>query len=173
MKFHSKSLLKTVSGLVAFCTVLSLFVFCIPISAEVVDEYDLKTLLENGGTASLGADIELYETVFVYQDVTLDLCGHTVSVVKGTSTYDMIAFDGAKTLTVTDSVGGGALDATNALHSAICANNGGTVTITGGTVCKGKSLYGLNVDGGQIVISGGRFDFDPTSYLASGYTATA
>ena len=65
----------------------------------------------------------------------------------------------------------------NARQRVICAQLGATVTINGGTFGKGGNgvadTWINEIDGGEVIIKGGSFEFDPSAYVAEGYEAVA
>ncbi len=96
----------------------------------------------NGATVKLLKDITLEETITIAKGNTLvlDLAGKTIAGTDGkaSSNFELIANKG--TLTINDSVGGGAITLTSTTdrdwnaYSAVIANLGGTLTIEGGKV---------------------------------------
>lgn len=56
--------------------------------------------------------------------------------------------------------------------ATIAAEEGTEVVINGGSFAKGHSKTGNIIGGGKVTIYGGTFEFDPTEWLADGYTAT-
>ncbi len=96
----------------------------------------------NGATVKLLKDITLEETITIAKGNTLvlDLAGKTIAGTDGkaSSNFELIANKG--TLTINDSVGGGAITLTSTTdrdwnaYSAVIANFGGTLTIEGGKV---------------------------------------
>ena len=65
----------------------------------------------------------------------------------------------------------------NPRQRVICAQLGATVTINGGYFGKGgngvASTWIWELDGGEVIIKGGSFEFDPSAFVAEGYEAVA
>ena len=76
----------------------------------------------------------------------------------------------------TITVSGGSIDEVQ-IRDAIATISGGNIDILeirikGNIYISGGNVSTLEYHGGTLIISGGTFGFDPTSYLADGYTAT-
>ena len=76
----------------------------------------------------------------------------------------------------TITVSGGSIDEVQ-IRDAIATISGGNIDmleirINGNIYISGGNVSTLGYHGGTLIISGGTFGFDPTSYLADGYTAT-
>ena len=76
----------------------------------------------------------------------------------------------------TITVSGGSIDEVQ-IRDAIATISGGNIDmleirIKGNVYISGGNVSTLGYYGGTLIISGGTFGFDPTSYLADGYTAT-
>ena len=76
----------------------------------------------------------------------------------------------------TITVSGGSIDEVQ-IRDAIATISGGNIDIleiriNGNIYISGGNVSTLEYHGGTLIISGGTFGFDPTSYLAGGYTAT-
>ena len=76
----------------------------------------------------------------------------------------------------TITVSGGSIDEVQ-IRDAIATISGGNIDILeirkdGNVYISGGNVSTLEYHGGTLIISGGTFGFDPTSYLAGGYTAT-
>ena len=76
----------------------------------------------------------------------------------------------------TITVSGGSIDEVQ-IRDAIATISGGNIDILeirikGNIYISGGNVSTLGYYGGTLIISGGTFGFDPTSYLADGYTAT-
>ena len=76
----------------------------------------------------------------------------------------------------TITVSGGSIDEVQ-IRDAIATISGGNIDmleirIKGNIYISGGNVSTLGYHGGNLIISGGTFGFDPTSYLAGGYTAT-
>ena len=76
----------------------------------------------------------------------------------------------------TITVSGGSIDEVQ-IRDAIATISGGNIDMleirnNGNVYISGGNVSTLGYYGGTLIISGGTFGFDPTSYLADGYTAT-
>lgn len=76
----------------------------------------------------------------------------------------------------TITVSGGSIDEVQ-IRDAIATISGGNIDMleirnNGNVYISGGNVSTLDYYGGTLIISGGTFGFDPTSYLADGYTAT-
>lgn len=76
----------------------------------------------------------------------------------------------------TITVSGGSIDEVQ-IRDAIATISGGNIDMlqirnSGNVYISGGNVSTLEYHGGTLIISGGTFGFDPTSYLADGYTAT-
>ena len=76
----------------------------------------------------------------------------------------------------TITVSGGSIDEVQ-IRDAIATISGGNIDMLeirnkGNVYISGGNVSTLGYHGGNLIISGGTFGFDPTSYLAGGYTAT-
>lgn len=129
----------------------------IPNIANTPDEF--ADLLENGGSITLGNDIDADETIVVPEGATveLDLNGMTLTSLNN-------AIENHGTLVIS---GNGVIDATEAGTNALAFDNYGTVIINGGTF-KGEFSSASNA---TLIIKGGTFDSDPSAYVADGYVA--
>ena len=128
-------------------------------------------------------------------NLILDLNGKTVSYSSNTITGSASSSEGAVNFIIIDSIGGGKLESTGKSSSAVYAysNNADepvTITIRSGNyvgadviyanytyakiIIEGGDFTGNLVEkkGGQIIVKGGTFSVDPTSFLAEGYVAT-
>ncbi len=117
----------------------------------------LNALFANGGSAKLMADLDLAEPVAVPagKEVVLDLNGHQITN-KGTSAA--IFVNGNLTINGEGTVEGGE----GGDNRAIQSNDGGNLTINGGTFNVGADANGLaNTTiysyGGNVTITGGTF----------------
>ncbi len=117
----------------------------------------LNALFVNGGSAKLMADLDLAEPVTVpaSKEVVLDLNGHQITN-KGTSAA--IFVNGNLTINGEGTVEGGE----GGDNRAIQSNDGGNLTINGGTFNVGADANGLaNTTiysyGGNVTITGGTF----------------
>ena len=105
----------------------------------------------SGDTLKITADFTLAEyTRIDAKSLTLDLNGKTITC----SEYAIMLYDNAS-LTVTDSSGGGKLEAIGQYNNAIRNITAGTVTVTGGTVSATDSYAIQNEQGGAVTVSGG------------------
>ena len=62
-------------------------------------------------------------------------------------------------------------------HGVLYAGQNATIIVNGGEFSKGgsnteKTKWLTEADGGDIIIRGGRFEFDPSGFVAEGYTVT-
>ena len=76
----------------------------------------------------------------------------------------------------TITVSGGSIDEVQ-IRDAIATISGGNIDMleirnSGNVYISGGNVSTLEYHGGTLIISGGTFGFDPTSYLTDGYTAT-
>ena len=83
-----------------------------------------------------------------------------------TSRYIFLA--GGEGTTVT--INGGTFNNPNKRNSYFYAYSGAIIYVKGG-VFTGESNNKIVVDGGQVIITGGTFSFDPTTWVAAGYKA--
>ena len=139
-------------------------------------------LYVSSGTLTLTGDGTINGEVWAVYDGTVNLQGGTVeeafyvdyggvAQLSGCSVETMNCQDGATTIT-------------DSTVSVLKANPGCSVTISSGSVdviwtmdgsritISGGHVRLLNDNGGDLTITGGTFGFDPTQYLAEGYTAT-
>ena len=136
-----------------------------------------QTLTENGNYYLTG-NVSLTNKVEIKADVTICLCGHTI-------TKDKIAFQVYPTgnLTICDCVGGGRVEAGNAIYmqsgtvtikdvtidggsrSAIMEYSGSTINVISGTITGGDgSNPTIKMNGGELHISGGIIGDNSTNY---------
>lgn len=156
----------------------------------VQNENQLITAFRKGGIITLMADITLTDTTDVKKNTTIALNGYTLTPgglglnVEEGCTLTVIgdgAVNGDDGLWVFDgtlNLQGGIVDWLNVCETSSTANisdgkviiltviNDSTTNISGGYVGE------LQHYSGTLIITGGTFGFDPTAYLAEGYTAT-
>ena len=121
------------------------------VKADGIDTIDkLTAALEAGGTVELTDDIT-YDTrvdITITQPVTLDLKGHTVEETYGGINHFLMTIKGGS-LTLTDSVGGGALIASHASYGyGIQMYSNSTFIMNGGTIRTSQEtvdLYDLSL----------------------------
>ena len=85
------------------------------------------------------------------------------------SRYIFFAYDEGTTITIED----GTFTNDRAKNSFFYADGGAVIYVKGGTfngAVSNKNVVTSN--GGKVIISGGTFNFDPTTWLAEGYIAT-
>ena len=169
---------------------------------EVSTETELIAALANGGNIMLTGDITVSDEYPFGYDITkntaINLNGHTITgegvfclsgheenivltisgngTVKNTNPNFTAAIDGFGTLNLLGGTIEGGINIfgptimsdgwVDELHTDKHYSDEDTSSITGGYVGH------LNCWGGILTISGGTFGFDPTAYLAEGYTAT-
>lgn len=130
------------------------------VKADGIDTIDkLKAALEAGGTVELTDDIT-YDTrvdITITQPVTLDLKGHTVEETYGGINHFLMTIKGGS-LTLTDSVGGGALIASHASYGyGIQMYSNSTFIMNGGTIRTSQETVDLynSVSNVKVEINGG------------------
>ena len=138
------------------------------VKADGIDTIDkLKAALEAGGTVELTDDIT-YDTrvdITITQPVTLDLKGHTVEETYGGINHFLMTIKGGS-LTLTDSVGGGALIDWGVHFLDIvmyCLGDPRPRTVSGETFCKlGKDIesYAYRNMWAGPPIPGGTYDVE-------------
>lgn len=148
-------------------------------AAEVSTIDDFKAaLVQDGETVVLKADIGTATDTEVFKigaDITIDLNGHKIlsGVTGGLFLQEGVVLPG--TLTIKDSVGGGAIIAPEA---TLFDNVGGTLKITAGTyVAKGlvvtkagKATPNVTISGTDSTTKGTWTSFDPSNCLVYGYS---
>ncbi len=128
---------------------------------------DIHQAMAAGGNLKLNQNCEWAGTadnrLNVTQDTILDLNGFTYTVTgRNCAIYIM-----SGKLTIRDSRGGGSVKGYEGLDS-IFVQTGGRCQIEGGTI------YGtFAANPGQITLTGGKYNFDPSAYTAAGYAAVA
>ena len=115
----------------------------------------------NNYTIVLLSNVELTDGITTSKNVTLNLDGHTL---KNEGDNEYIIFV-QKALTIT--AGG---KNTSALSVDLSVQDGGHVTLSDAALTVTKNLR--NNDTAEMTITAGRFNFDPSEYVPSGYTAT-
>lgn len=155
--------------LMSLCFVIGLLP-CVALAAEtssVTTEANLKAAIAQGGTVTLGGDINLTEVLTVSNNVTvvLDLNGHTLTQTGTKARYDddgseyqgpINGINNEGTLTINDTSEGKGGKITGTWN---CIYNAGTLTINGGTYqAKNNAVwngdYYENDDGESITASG-------------------
>ena len=185
--------MKRLTGLILACLLIictfSVNVFAEDIKISDIDE--LKGILSDGGTAVLEADIGLNDYVTLESDAILDLNGHKITVTEEEMSGSIVIPEG-KTLTVSDSKGGGGITAGNwievvvekgklVLESGYIQNiavSGGIFEMQGG---ESKQVQFNDNNGLPVIKKGdsakveewvcgiGTVNFDPTEYLSVGF----
>ena len=167
-------------------------------AVEVSTETELIAALANGGNIMLTGDITASDDYEISKNTAIDLNGHTITgvgvfslsgheenivltisgngTVKNTNPNFTSAINGFGTLNLLGGTIEGGIDTfgttimsdgwVDQLNTDKHYSDEDTSSITGGHV------EALGIKYGTIIISGGTFGFDPTSYLADGYTAT-
>ena len=125
---------------------------------------DIRQAMAAGGNLKLNKNCSLVDTdstrLEVTIDTTLDLNGYALTATKGRAIYVM-----SGNLTIRDRRGGGSVKGYEELDS-IFVQTGGRCQIEGGTI------YGtFAANPGQITLTGGKYNFDPSAYTAAGYAA--
>lgn len=146
---------------------------CMEIVASTANIYDGVELYQNGTSSYVGSLIGVS-----YSGIVNVYGGKGVSKKSGLAVYTsggtINAMGGEWTAnndgTVTDS-NNSVLLVQNDKNTYPNAGNS-VVNVTGGTYKGGYNCYGNAVGDAQLVISGGTFNANPTSYLESGKTAT-
>ena len=126
---------------------------------EAVGEYDI--CIKNANFTRAGVSANNNANV-VFENGTIN---HKP---ERTSRYIFCAI-GSSTITVKD----GTFTNDRAKNSFFWAGEGATIIVEGGDfggVASNKKI--VTTDGGQVIIKGGTFNFDPTAWLAEGYKAT-
>ena len=150
-------------------------------AASTVNTWDeLLSAVGAGGTVdvALGADITgPPATSLVLQigdDLTLDLNGHTLTVIGGGAEAGVRTTDATLTINAT---GGGSFTATGGQFGAGIGGGyeaaGGTVTINGGTVTATGGQYGAGIGGGFDAGIGGGNEAAAGTVTVNGGTVTA
>ncbi len=131
-----------------------------PAKAAGIDTIEkLKAALEAGGTVELTDNIT-YDTrvdITITQPVTLDLKGHTVEETYGGINHFLMKIKGGS-LTLTDSVGGGALIASHGSYGyGIQLMSNSTFIMNGGTIRTSQETVDLydSVSNVKVEINGG------------------
>lgn len=105
------------------------------------------------------------------EDPYVNLINAHLKLQDGTMKCTLDVDDGS-----TITVSGGSIDEVQ-IRDAIATISGGNIDMleirnSGNVYISGGNVSTLEYHGGTLIISGGTFGFDPTSYLADGYTAT-
>ncbi|MBQ7365195.1 MAG: InlB B-repeat-containing protein, partial [Clostridia bacterium] len=169
-----------ISAVLVALVVIAMTAFVFTSSAAEVSTLDefKAALVEDGATVVLKADIGTETDVEVFKvgaNVTIDLNGHKIlsGVTGGLFLQEGVALPG--TLTVKDSVGGGAIVAPTA---TLFDNFGGTIKITAGTYVadgllvtgEGKTTPVVTISGTDDATKGTWTSFDPSNWLVYGYS---
>lgn len=145
-------------------------------AASVNTWQQLRDAVAAGGAVTVGADISgPGVTISTQVPTTIDLAGHTVSLAGNPA----VRLDATAQLTVTDSVGGGVLDARTAAtprltHSAVIGSNAGEGTRAGSLVVDGAVVRAVSVSGEDSLllegaaVGGGRDTGGGTVTVVSG-----
>ena len=140
-------------------------------AVEVSTLEDFEAAIAKGGIVVMTGDITLDNNLPDFDNATIDLNGYTLTP---HSTFGLYISRGTLTLTGEGTVNGevwaveeGTVNLQGGTVEAFWVDSGGTANISGGHV----ETLSYNNDG-TVIITGGTFGFDPTNYLAEGYTAT-
>lgn len=161
--FMKKSILKSISSLVAAVMAAGVFAF-VPGGAIVLADGDFPGTnnTPNAGSYTLSEDITVSDTIQISsgRTVTVDLNGHSITM---DNTVGKSVFNVNGTLTIADSVGGGSVVGNDKEVSngggIVRVNSGATFNLQGGTLCNGRAYNGggvyaetatLNMTGGII-----------------------
>ena len=121
---------------------------------------DVNIVTDNGG-------------VGVANGATIVFDGGTLNVTTTTTNprYNFYAEGVGSTITIKD--GNFDISSKTLKRAYVCANLGAVVYIEGGTFGQKSTRYeGLReVEGGRIIVTGGTFGFDPSTWVAEGYKA--
>ena len=138
---------------------------------EVSTLEDFEAAIAKGGIVVMTGDITLDDNLPDFDNATIDLNGYTLTP---HSTFGLYISRGTLTLTGEGTVNGevwaveeGTVNLQGGTVETFWVDYGGTAHISGGHV--NKNYFS---EEGTITITGGTFGFDPTEYLAEGYTAT-
>ena len=145
---------------------------------ELTEAISGQTLTENGNYYLTG-NVSLTNKVHIKADVTICLCGHTIT--KDSTIAFQVYSTGS--LTICDCVGGGRVEAGNAIYmqsgtvtikdvtidggsrSAIMEYSGSTINVISGTITGGDgSNPTIKMNGGELHISGGIIGDNSTNY---------
>lgn len=145
---------------------------------ELTEAISGQTLTENGNYYLTG-NVSLTNKVHIKADVTICLCGHTIT--KDSKIAFQVYSTGS--LTICDCVGGGRVEAGNAIYmqsgavtikditvdggsnSAIVEYSGSTINVISGTITGGDgSNPTIKMNGGELHISGGIIGDNSTNY---------
>ena len=148
-----------------------------PEAVQAATAADLKDVFENGGTATLTADVDMATsavknerlTIPEGETVVLDLAGNTLTSKDGGGSNTMaIYISRGATLILNDSVGGGEI---NASCYGVYVQPGATFIMNGGTInVSGNGVYdiGVSVWNSEFVMNGGainsKFAVWPSNY---------
>ena len=148
----------------------------VTVSVEFVMTWaDLKTAMTAGGTRTVTLTNNVArvnsDCINASGTVTLDLNGYTID--GGTSqTYPLFSVNNGVSLTITDSQTGGNLCNAGSA-SAVRVNEGGTLTLAAGTInSQNAQPYGVCVDKGSFIMTGGTITGAPSAAcISTGTTA--
>lgn len=145
---------------------------------KLTEEISGQTLTENGNYYLTG-NVSLTNKVEIKADVTICLCGHTIS--KSSNMAFQVYPTG--NLTICDCAGGGRVEAGNAIYmqsgavtiqdvtidggsrSAIMESSGSIINVISGTITGGNgSTPTIKMNGGELHISGGTIGDNSTNY---------
>ncbi len=117
---------------------------------EIVTLDELKSVIENGGSAKLANDLTLDAPLTVAQgkSVALDLDGNTLT--------GNIVIDNGGALTVSNGTVANTNDGVSAIQT-----NGGELTLNNATIESAR--HGVRAEGGKVTINGGTYKVVPTS----------
>ena len=129
---------------------------------------ELKAAAMNGGTYTLCEDIDVTDTINVYGDLTLNLNGHKLynsTDLWSTTDFALLSVEGGK-LTIE---GEGTVEAKENDCYAIFVDNGGEVTINGGTIIGNIHAVYVSNNGGVANLNGGYYDIKQKYSAADPY----
>ena len=150
------------------------------VNRDAVIDFDNK-VLDAGSTAEskwfaiqvYGKNLEVKNANFTRAGISASDGANVVfhnGVVKHnprrTGRYIFYAYNGA-TITVKD----GTFTNNNAKNSYFLVQSGATIYVEGGIYNGTASNKKIVEDGGEVIITGGTFNFDPTAWVAEGYIA--
>jgi hypothetical protein len=120
---------------------------------------ELKAAAKNGGSYTLCNDLDLTEPICVSGDLTLDLNGHKLynsTDLWSANDFALLSVEGnGAKLTIN---GNGTVEAKENDCYAIFVDNGGEVTINGGTIIGNIHAVYVSNNGGVANLNGGYYD---------------
>lgn len=142
----------------------------VPVDVDTAkDEGELTAALAKGGYVMLTDNITLSASKEITANLTLDLAGQTLTIsANGRSTANAgLTVANGKTVTITDSVGGGEIKLTGTADKYVICNDG-TLTLDGGVAVTSTSstssavanfgtltVQNANITGGRFAVAAG------------------